>query len=161
VTPRQFLVRVVQPGLALLPAEMDSLPARVLLLAIAGQESGWVQRMQAGGPAHGYWHFELSGVRGVFAAASTAALARGCCTAVDATPDPAIAYTAICWHDALACAIARLALWADPALLPTPDDRDGSWACYLRCWRPGRPRADDWPGNHDAARAAVMGPITA
>ena len=48
----------IDPALALLPAPMDSPAARVMLLAICGQETGWTERVQhlAGGmrgPAHG------------------------------------------------------------------------------------------------------------
>lgn len=161
MTPQQFLLRVIEPGLALLPAEMDSVPARILLLAIAGQESGWSSRFQVNGPARGYWQFELAGVQGVLAAAATADLARDCCTAVDALPHPAVVYTAICWQDALACAIARLALWPDPAPLPGAEDQAGAWSYYLRTWRPGQPRPGDWAQNHDAARAVVSGVISA
>jgi hypothetical protein len=161
VTPSQFLVRVIQPGLALLPTEMDSPPARVLLLAIAGQESNWTSRYQVSGPARGYWQFELAGVQGVFEDAATAELARACCTAVDAPPYPGTVYTAICWQDALACAIARLALWPDPAPLPAAGDRSGAWDYYLRCWRPGRPRPDDWARNYDAACMTILGAQTA
>src|SRR5262245_34653406 len=40
--------------------------ARVIMMAIAGQEGNWQYRQQIGGPAHSFWQFEeYGGVQGV------------------------------------------------------------------------------------------------
>src|SRR5699024_10369063 len=58
--------RILDPALSLLPAVMDTHQARVMLLAIALQESDLAYREQIGGPAHGLWMFERGGgVKGV------------------------------------------------------------------------------------------------
>src|SRR3546814_4167946 len=57
----------IKPALKLLPKQMDSREARVLLLAIGLQESGFEHRWQVidrrrpnrKGPARGFWQFEL------------------------------------------------------------------------------------------------------
>lgn len=68
----QAVRSIIDSGLALLPDNMDSLPAVVLLLAISGQEADFRHRWQVvdgrrpevRGPARGLWQFE----RGVGAA---------------------------------------------------------------------------------------------
>jgi hypothetical protein len=135
-------------GLALLPAGLSSPEARVLLLAIAGQESGFrAQRQSGGGPAHGLLQFELSGIRGVmqhpaskdllFAACNRLGIVFDAAAIRSALSDPAV-------PDALDWVLARLLLWTDPQALPAVGDTAGGWAYYLRCWRPGKPRKADW-----------------
>jgi hypothetical protein len=64
-------------------------------------------------------------------------------------------YAALVEDDVLAAGFARLGLWADPQPLPAIGDVHGGWDCYLRNWRPGRPRPEHWGDNYDAACAAV------
>jgi len=159
MTPDTFFTRVVQPtlrwmadspGLAI-PAT-DS--ARVLLMAIAGQESRWAARRQIGGPARSYWQFELGGgVAGLFRVAP--GQLRAVCAACDVAFDAATVFEAMAWHDTLACAMARLLLWTDPAPLPAVGDKDMGWQYYLRCWRPGVPHPESWPGLYDQSLAAI------
>ena len=67
MTPAECLAGVLEPTFHdLLPGKFDSREARVLLLAIAGQESNLAYRKQVGGPAMGLFQFEQGGgVRGV------------------------------------------------------------------------------------------------
>lgn len=58
-------------------------------------------------------------------------------------PDAASVWRAIEGHDRLATAFARLLLWTDPH--PIPTEERAAWDCYLRLWRPGKPRPAEWP----------------
>jgi hypothetical protein len=155
----QVLAQVIIPSFAhLLPAKFDSPEARAMLLASGGQESGFATRQQIGGPAHGLWQNEQGGmVHGVLTNSATSRYARSFCSLQCVAPIESDVYAAIKFDDLLACAIARLGLWADPQPLPALGDEQGAWACYLRNWRPGKPRPDSWPANYAAAVKAVAG----
>jgi hypothetical protein len=157
VIPSAFLARVLNPGLYLL-AECGGPPvtntARVMLLAIAGQESAWVARRQFGGPARGYWQFEQGGgVAGVMAHPATKAPLSRVCAVLDVPWDRAVLYEAVAWCDPLATVMARLLLWSDPKSLPTTED--AAWDCYVRTWRPGKPHRATWGDRWRAALAEV------
>lgn len=156
MTLDEVIAAAIDPALALLPAQMDSPDARVLLLAIGLQESGFQTRQQlGGGPAHGFWEFEPGGVRGVYQHAASrywlAVLckARGCEFTVRAI------YRRLLTDDVLAAGIARLLIFTDPKRLPT--DAAGGWALYIRTWRPGEPRPKTWAGFWLLASTTVNG----
>lgn len=157
-----FLRTILDPGLAWCAAvpgwavRSDD-RARVELLAISGQEASWSARVQGGdGPAHGLWQFERGGgVAGVLSNRSTGVMAAAACEAAGVGATANAAYAALMRDDHLAVAFARLLLWSDPAPLPAIGDVDGAWDYYERNWRPGKPGPDRWPGNYDAAMAAV------
>lgn len=152
----QVLQNVVDPGLALLPAKMQSGPARVQVLAIMKQESGLRTRTQdGGGPAHGLAQFERGGVKGVLQHHSSAALAAAVCEArgIEATEDAV--YAELVQDDILAAAFARLLLWTDANALPDIGDVEGAWDYYQRNWRPGKPRHDKWADSYECALTAV------
>lgn len=134
-----ILSRIVGPGLALLPSTMDSVPARVMLLAIQLQEDPQQRRRQwPTGPARGLWQFERGGgVRGVLNHAATQRLARSVCAERGVAATPEAVWSALEHDDLLACAFARLLLWSDPAPLPAPVYPGAAWNLYLRTWRPG------------------------
>lgn len=139
----------IDGGLALLPAKMDTKEARVMLLAIGGQESNLQDRRQIAGPARGLWQFERGGgTHGVLVHPATAVLATKVCTARNVKPDAAIVWAEFEHDDILAAAFARLLLWTDPRPLPEIGDQEGAWRLYLRTWRPGKPHPDRWPGNY-------------
>ena len=155
ITPADALSQIVRPALALLPPNLDTRRARVLLVAIALQESGLAAREQAGGPARGLWQFERgvgsAGVNGVLTHPASAALLRALC-AVRGVPATSYAiYMSIGGDDLLACGLARLLLLTDPAPMPALGDADAAWHCYVRNWRPGKPRPDAWPTHYNAA----------
>ncbi len=162
MTPGNFLARVVLPGLALLPAEMNTPEAQVMLVAPAGQESHWTDRRQLGdGPAHGYYQCEggpQSGLVDVLERPSTTAYLHNACAELDILPTAEAIYAAIVYCDALATVVARLILWADPAPLPPLGATWQAWATYVRCWKPGRPDPARWPDNYWAAQTVVPGP---
>lgn len=128
--------------------------ARRMLLAIAGQESGWTHRTQIGGPATGFWQFEEGGaVKGVLAHRATAFTARLLAGALEAPVGPHTVHAALVWNDTLAAGFARLLLWTHPQPLPTT--QDAAWVYYLSLWRPGKPHPSSWPLVWDMACKAV------
>jgi hypothetical protein len=156
MNPDLFIRNVLAPSLKLMPGTMDTPAARIVLLAIAYQESALGHRRQVGGPARGYWQFEQGGgVRGVLNHAASKPHIRSVLTALDYDPDSnqATCYAAIEHNDVLAAAFARLLLWTDAE--PLPADAVGAWALYLRTWRPGKPHPDKWEVNYQRAKEAV------
>ena len=130
--------------------------ARVLLLAIAGQESGWQYRKQVGGPAHGFWQCEQGGgVRGVLINPATRETITKVCQALNVQPTEEAVYAAIIDNDALAYAVARCILLADPQPLPKLGDQHAAWECYERNWRPGKPRPETWDDRYQQALSVL------
>lgn len=156
MTPRECLDGCINPALSLLPPAMASDAARLQMLAIALQESGLTTRQQVGGPAHGLWQFEKGGgVRGVLKNPRTMLAAAKLCQSRNVLATEADVYAALLADDVLAAGFARLFLWADPNPLPTIGDVHGAWNCYIRNWRPGKPRPGDWGDNYELAVTAV------
>lgn len=145
----------IAPALALLPARMASQQAEALLLAIGLQESNLTQRRQIGGPARGFWQFELGGVRGVLRHPVSRSPALAVCTARHVEPTETAIYAALEHDDVLAAAFARLLLWTDPAPLPALGEVGKGWELYLRTWRPGKPHRDRWDGCYARAMDAL------
>lgn len=154
---KTIIQTAIDPALALLPENMDSPQARVMLLAIGLQESRFQYRRQMGnGPAKGFWQFERGGgVKGCVNHPASAPHLRKLCEerGVDFTPQAI--WDAIEHDDVLAAGLARLLLWTDPGKLPAVDDADGGWSLYLRTWRPGKPHPSSWKDLHRQAREAV------
>lgn len=161
MTPTFVLSDIIDPGLMFMrqvigpkPSSTDA--ARIMLLAIAGQEGSFQYRRQVGGPARSLWQFEQGGgVKGVLGHATTGPWARQICGALSIPNDAPTVFEAMAWNDHLAVAMARLLLWTDAA--PLPADEAGGWGYYERLWRPGKPGPDRWSGNYQAAIAAVKG----
>ena len=140
----------INPALTLLPANMDTPQARVMLLAIGLQESRFEHRYQvvqgkpgAKGPARGFWQFELGsaasrgGVWGVFLHEASNKLLKKIAAERGAAQSPTNIWQAIETGDMLAAVVARLLLWTDPKPLPGLGDAEAAWQLYLRTWRPG------------------------
>lgn len=152
---------ILTPSLALLPARMDSSAARVMLIAMALQESGLNARAQRplrpgmpNGPARGLWQFERGGgVAGVLRHDATRAFAHEVCRARGVLATSQAAWAAMEHDDILAACFARLLLWTDAGPLPTAE-RAG-WDAYNRTWRPGKPHPERWPNNWRLAKEAV------
>ena len=156
---QQVLSDVIVPGLALLPAKMDTPAARTLMLAIHLQEDPGQSPVQyGGGPAHGWWQFERGGAaKGILQHHATQDLAAQLCKDRGINPTAAELWQALATDQVLAAACARLLLYTDPATLPAPAaaSQDAAWAYYLRNWRPGKPGPARWPANWRSAVAAV------
>lgn len=152
-----YVQNIILPtALSLLPAKMDSVPARAMLLAIGLQESRFEHREQIGGPARGFWQFEKGGgVHGVLEhpASQSLILAQLRSMAYDAKVETS--YEAIVDNDVLACLFARLLLWTHPKALPARHDTDGAWHYYERTWRPGKPHRKTWDAFYEDAWSAV------
>jgi len=155
MTPANFYSLVLLPSCARLPAAMNTQQSRLMLMAIAGQESGWANRTQVGGPARGFWQFDMTAILDILAHPVCGPLAISACAMWDVPADPTTIYEAIAWHDPLACHMARLLLLADPAALPAIDDAADAYACYTRNWRPGVERPEAWPAIYAQALALV------
>ena len=138
-------------AMAILPPSMDTSAARVLLRAIALQESRMVHRFQVipgggKGPARGLWQFERGGgVKGVLTHPASKRLAQSVCLARGIDADPRTVWANLEIDDVLAAAFARLLLFTDPNPLPAIGDVSDSWEYYLRNWRPGKPHFQSWP----------------
>lgn len=145
----------IAPALALLPARMNSPQAEAMLLAIGLQESGFIHRRQIGGPARGFWQFELGGVRGVLQHPLSRPPALAVCKVRNVEPAEAVVYAVLEHDDTLAAAFARLLLWTDPAPLPAVGEVGAAWDLYVRTWRPGKPHRDRWDGCYARAMDAL------
>jgi hypothetical protein len=146
-----------------LDTKFDTPSARIQLAATGLQESRFMDRVQVGGPAHSFWQMEKGGgVHGVLTSDVTRDLAVELCAHfnVDATEDAVYDAIMLPQNDCLACGLARLIYYADPQALPTVGDVDGSWRCYIRNWRPGKPKPLTWPGNYATAQGQFNGSST-
>lgn len=135
--------------------------ARIMLLAIAMQESGPMldARYQNSpavtpGPARGFWQFERGGgCAGVLTHNASGRVANDMCVRMEVVPTADHVWRAIEGHDRLACIFARMLLWTDPRPLPT--NRTEGWDYYIRNWRPGKPHPDRWADNWRVACETV------
>lgn len=158
MTPKSLLLDAIDPSLALLERvagiKSDD-RARLLMLAIAGQESDWIARRQNGGPARSFWQFEKGGgVAGLFG--STPKQLAAVCAELYVPCNASDVFEAMAWNDLLAASMARLLLWTDAAALPDVGAVQAGWDYYQRNWRPGAPRPDVWPGRYGTAMGLVQ-----
>lgn len=159
----------IDPAMELLPAQMDSIEARLMLLAIGLQESRFAHRFQvvsgkpgAKGPARGFWQFERGtrasrgGVWGVFLHPASRYWLSIVCAARGCDFDPMVIWQRVETDDVLAAAVARLLLFTDAAALPRIGERDQAWHLYARrTWRPGKPHPQTWPDFYEMAMCVV------
>ena len=129
---------------SLLPPAMDTPAAWAMLFAIGSQESRLDARRQIGGPARGFWQFELGGIRGVLQHPASQPLIHAVLDRLDYDYLPDTSYTAIEHNDVLAFAYARCLLWTEPGALPARGDAAEGWRQYQDGWRPGAPRRATW-----------------
>lgn len=152
-----YVARAVLPAaFSLLPPQMATPQAAAMLLAIGLQESGFnVRRQYAGGPARGWWQFELAGTVGALEHPASRVSAQGVLAVLGYAPaSPKDVHAALEHNDILAAAIARLYLWTDSGLLPqSPADASDGWLQYQRTWRPGKPRPETWDAHFTAGWA--------
>lgn len=154
MTPRQFHDLCVIPGLSLLPPFMTSPEARVLLVAIAMQETGLMTRSEVGGTAFGFYQFMVIGVDGVFANGETGHLAVDVAKSLQIPVDENF-YEAVRWNDHMGTVLARLNLWPDPAPLPAIGAEAEARNYYARIWRPKIVAVQRWPAAYNAAISCV------
>lgn len=152
-------VAAIDPAMKMLPANMDTVMGRVMLLAIGLQESRLIHRAQiidggGKGPARGLWQFERGGgVRGVIEHPASRKVAQRVCDMRAVQASPQAVWERLETDDILAAAFARLLLWTDPLAMPKPEDVEGAWRLYaLRTWRPGKPHRQTWDAYYAQAR---------
>lgn len=162
LTLNQIRLGPIAQALALLPPAMTSPLAELELLAITQQEDLQQQRRQwPTGPARGLWQFEpgtrqsRAGVWGIVLHEASCDPLRALCAARGVEFAPAAIYAQLQADDVLAAGCARLLLWTDPKALPARGEKDRAWAYYLRTWRPGHPRPEEWAGHYARALAVV------
>lgn len=151
---------VFPQAFALLPKVMDSDKAKLMLLAIGFQESGFQVRDQLEsngkntvlGPALGFWQFEKGGgVKGVLNHGSSRPYALDVCEALSVVPSASAVWEALDNDDVLAAAFARLLLWTDMGSLPKVGEVEKAWQYYERNWRPGKPHRNRWNSSYGHA----------
>jgi hypothetical protein len=136
--------------------KFDTPNARIQLLAIGMQESKFMDRVQqGGGPAHSFWQEEPNGVKSVLNHELVGPMMVDICQKLGVNSDWRTVYKEVIMNDVLACAVARLILYADGNPLPKVGAVDDAWQCYLRNWKPGRPRPDSWARNYKIAQEHV------
>jgi hypothetical protein len=163
MTPTEFETTIMTPGIAFMKLHAPQVAwqrnAHVLALAIAGQESDWTARVQAGnGPAHSFWQFERAGgVRGVISHPTSAPIMRTLCAAAGVASEEHAVWGLMAKPegDNLSLCMARLLLLTDPAAIPPPSDEEATWDYYRRNWRPGTPHKQAWRARIEAANRAV------
>src|SRR5688572_16115039 len=158
MTTLDYLFRRVIPTASdLLPEEMRSPQAAAMLMAIALQESGAAHRRQVGGPARGFWQFEVAGVRGVRLHPWTQSYISPVLLTLSYPPliQTPVLQEALADNDVLACVFVRLLLWTLPEALPSSDIPAEGWRQYLAAWRPGKPHATTWRAHYDRAWQVV------
>ena len=142
MTPVDVLNLAIRPANKML--SLESPLAEVMLLAIGHQESRFMHRRQVGGPARGFWQFEVAGVRGVMAHTATRARSRLLLRKLgyDREPTNATIQVSLEHSDVLAAGFARLLLYTLPQQLPTTPE--AGWLQYIDAWRPGKPHRRTW-----------------
>jgi hypothetical protein len=150
-----FIIKPARVVLDEVWADPNPEAADIQLLATAQQESSCCNRHQrlasgAKGSARSLWQIEGPTCSSVLE--RWAPLAR-CLQRVWIPPADSLAtgHPWLAWHDAGAWWTARGILALDPAALPEPGDGAAAWECYLKNWRPGKPRPDDWNESYDIA----------
>lgn len=168
-TPEHFIKGAVEPALARLPLRMDSANAKVILAAIALQESALAHRWQVidrerpevKGPARGLLQFEVGtaasrgGVTGVLMHPASGGHLRDFCARRGTKATPRDIHAEIETDDVLTSALGRLLMWTDALALPAMGDEAGAWNLYARTWRPGKPHPERWPANYQRALRAI------
>lgn len=152
---------IISPAMGYLPISWDTPKARVMMMAIGLQESGFEHRFQVldpddlsrKGPARGFWQFERTGgVRGLMRHIRTSGLVYRLLEDRQLIWDETVVWAALEHDDILAAAFARMLLWTDPSPMPPTTARNEAWDIYINAWQPGKPHKEHWHANHTAAR---------
>lgn len=157
MSPELFHGLVIRPTLrwlATFDPGVDSLEAELQLLATAIQESNLKARKQMPrGPARSLFQIESPTAYSVL---NKWKPARDFCEALLLSTGNLTDFSYMLkFSDAGACAIARGILRLDPRPLPKIGDQGGAWECYMRCWRPGKPRPEKWAATYKLAMESV------
>src|ERR1700683_2630987 len=140
-TARGFNTGYLATTLTWFKTEITSVPmtrdAHVLLLAIAGQESGWADIQQGGGgPGRGPWQFETETCAELIANPASMAAVKLVCGLLGVTVTMNGIYGNLIGNARLATAMARLDLFCNPHPLPAAGNPGDGWQYYVNTWRP-------------------------
>lgn len=135
--------------------------AKLLLLAIAGQEADWRARKQEPvAYAAGLWQFEKgddSALDLLLRSSKLGDEAAELCrlhqvpVAEDGVYTRENVWKTFIVNDELAAGFARLLLASDANPLPEIGEQDEGWNTYRRNWKPGKPRPKAWPRSYSTA----------
>jgi hypothetical protein len=163
MTPTLLNQLIVRPTLAWLGPVFDTPGRRLLLIAIAMQESTLRDRLQIDENGHmmphlgrSWWQFERNTV-GLVLSHERCLWLPYRVQELGYAPTPYGVHDAMAHNDQLACTMAAALLWADLQRLPAIGDEQSAWACYIRNWNPGKPRPVHWPENYALAMGTVLG----
>ena len=159
----EFHKTVIVPGLTFMTVMLgpahgdtkweDDARARVLLNAMAGQETGWQNIPQLGdGPGRGPWQLGEDTCDDLFRNPTSSLLMRKICQALNIPPVDA--YSHLLAQPRLSVALSRLDLLCNLHALPNVGAQAAAWAYYVDTWRPGDPRPTHWPACYQAAVSA-------
>ncbi len=156
MTPEIFSNIIFPCAFKFMAPKLNSNAARAMLLAIGWQESDFEHRKQLGGPAQGYFQFEMIGVRGSLMHHRTGKIVRAIAGVMGYENAKEI-HPALENNDLLATVLARYNLYNFPGALPDRGDAEEGWRQYLDQWRPGRPRHERWEERFNQAWRIVLG----
>jgi hypothetical protein len=163
VTPALLDKLIVRPTLEWLGPVFNTPGRRLLLIAIAMQESGLRDRLQIDENGkvlphlgRSWWQFER-GTVGLVLAHERCLWLPYRVQELGYNPTPHGVHDAMAHNDILGCAMGAALLWSDLKRLPSIGDEKSAWACYMRNWNPGKPRPQDWPENYALAMGTVLG----
>lgn len=163
MTPNAFLAQELLPALAWLELVVGPVPpasrqARIMLLAIPGQESLWENVQQfGGGPGRGFYQDEPETCGLVLNNPASSGMMHMVCNALAVAPNQQAIYAALLGQPKLQVALSRGDLFCDPRPLPAYGDSRGAWIYYKRDWGPGDPHPAIWDGIYAQAIAADKG----
>jgi hypothetical protein len=160
VTPSEFLIQVLVPGLTWLQATLGAVPpnpreARLELLVIPGQESLWSNVAQwGGGPGRGFYQIEPITCAELLSNPPSRVMTHEVCAALGIPANQAAIYNALLGNTKLQVALARLDMWCDPRPLPPYGNVHQGYLIYDSDWRPGDPHPAIWDGLYSQSLIA-------
>lgn len=162
-TAVDFLHQELLPAIAWFEHNVGLIPpmspeARIMLLAIPGQESLWENVQQGGdGPGRGFYQDEPETCGLVLKNPACTAEMRRLCLGLNVPLSGDAIYAALLSMPILQIGLSRCDLWCDRFPLPKYGDARGAWLTYKRDWGPGKPHPALWDGIYAQAIAADKG----